>query len=67
MPHSPEDRESWETSVTDLSVAVKLPVAECGEGKGAGGYLPTPLPHYMVHGWAIEKNRGFGWIKMKKN
>lgn len=53
---------------------LKLPVAESAEkgrvrgvSERASGYLPTPLPHYMVHGWAIEKNRGFGWIKMKKN
>ena len=49
--HSPEDWESWEPSVTDLSVAVNVPVAECRKGKGEEKErVVSPHPSASLHG-----------------
>lgn len=59
--HFPED---WGAGVTDLSISVKLPAAE-RESWGVGG-MSHCKHHCTLHGWAIEKNGGFGRLKWRK-
>lgn len=53
--------------MTDLSVAVKLPVAECGEGKGKGSERVGISPPCCLTTWfmveLLRKIGGLGGLK----